>query len=299
MVTNDGNLLIYVEGAIVPRDEARVSVFDASFQSGDAVWEGLRLYNGTVFKLAEHLDRLYRSAKAVEIAIPLDRAALSDAIYATLRANKFHDGVHTRLMVSRGERRTSGMNPQNVDGRATIVIIPEVKPVPEVPHPIRLRTVGIRRPEPDVLDPSVHSANQLNSILAKLEANRAGVDGAVMLNRAGFVAETDSSNVFMVREGALMTPRATACVHGITRRAILDLARTGGREIREGDISLFDLYSSDEVFTTGTVQELVPVVEIDGRTIGPGTLGPVTAELLVAYRNLVRSECGAAQAVRA
>lgn len=299
MATNDGNLLIYVDGAIVPRDEARVSVFDASFQSGDAVWEGLRLYNGTVFKLAEHLDRLYRSAKAVEIAIPLDRAALSDAIYATLRANKFHDGAHTRLMVSRGERRTSGMNPQNVDGIATIVIIPEVKPVPEVPHPIRLRTVGIRRPEPDVLDPSVHSANQLNSILAKLEANRAGVDGAVMLNRAGFVAETDSSNIFMVREGAVMTPRATACVHGITRRATLELARTRGREIREGDLSLFDLYSADEVFTTGTVQELVPVVEVDGRNIGPGTPGPVTTELLAAYRNLVRSECGAAQAVRA
>jgi branched-chain amino acid aminotransferase len=294
-MTKDGDLMIYVDGDIVPRPEARVSVFDASFQSGDAVWEGLRLYSGTVFRLDEHLDRLYRSAKAVEISIPLSRAALADAVYATVRANEFHDGVHIRLMVSRGRRRTSGMNPQNIDGGATIVIIPELKPVPEAPPGIRLRTVGIRRPEPDVLDPGIHSANQLNSILAKLEANRAGVDGAVMLDRAGFVAETDSSNIFLVRDGALLTPRTTACLHGITRRATVELARTRGRQVREGDVSLFDFYSADEIFTTGTVQELVPVVEIDGREIGSGTLGPVTAELLTAYRRLVRSECEAVQ----
>ncbi|HLN12476.1 MAG TPA: aminotransferase class IV, partial [bacterium] len=268
---------------------ACVSVFDASFLSGDAVWEGLRLYHGVVFKLAEHLDRLYRSAKAVEIAILMDRAALGDAVYATLRANDFRDGVHIRLMVSRGERRTSGMDPRNVDGAATVVIIPERKPVPEVPSGIRLRTVGIRRPEPDVLDPGIHSANQLNSILAKLEANRAGVDGALMLDRRGFIAETDSSNIFLVRDGALATPWSTACLHGITRRVTLELARAGGRQAREGDFSLFDFYSADEVFTTGTVQELVPVVEIDGRTIGSGQLGPVTAALLAAYRRLAAS----------
>ena len=282
-------LLVYVDGNIVPRARARVSVFDASFQSGDAVWEGLRLYHGVIFKLDEHVDRLYRSAKAVEIAIPMDRAALGDAVYATLRANDFRDGVHIRLMVSRGERRTSGMNPQNVDGAATVVIIPEVKPVPEAPQGIRLRTVGIRRPEPDVLDPGIHSANQLNSILAKLEANRAGVDGALMLDRRGFIAETDSSNIFLVRDGALATPWSTACLHGITRRVTLELARAGGRQAREGDFSLFDFYSADEVFTTGTVQELVPVVEIDGRTIGSGQLGPVTAALLAAYRRLAAS----------
>jgi len=279
-------LLIYVDGNIVPRSRARVSVFDASFQSGDAVWEGLRLYNGVVFKLDEHLDRLFRSAKAVEIAIPMDPAALGDAVYATLRANEFRDGVHIRLMVSRGERRSSGMNPQNVVGAAMVVIIPESKPVPEVPQGIRLRTVGIRRPEPDVLDPGIHSANQLNSILAKLEANRAGVEGALMLDRRGFVAETDSSNIFMVRDGALATPWSTACLHGITRRVTLELTRASGRQACEHDISLFDFYSADEVFTTGTVQELVPVVEIDGRTIGSGRLGPVTAELLAAYRRL-------------
>ncbi len=180
-------------------------------------------------------------------------------------------------MVSRGERRTSGMDPANVEGAATVVIIPESKPVPDVPRGIRLRTVAIRRPEPDVLDPGIHSANQLNSILAKIEANRAGVDGALMLDRRGFVAETDSSNIFMVRDGTLATPWSTACLHGITRRVTLELARTRGRQAHEGDYSLFDFYSADEVFTTGTVQELVPVVEIDGRTIGSGTLGLVTA----------------------
>jgi len=288
-VGQGAELLVYVDGNIVPRARACVSVFDASFQSGDAVWEGLRLYHGVVFKLAEHLDRLYRSAKAVEIAILMDRAALGDAVYATLRANDFRDGVHIRLMVSRGERRTSGMDPRNVDGAATVVIIPERKPVPEVPSGIRLRTVGIRRPEPDVLDPGIHSANQLNSILAKLEANRAGVDGALMLDRRGFIAETDSSNIFLVRDGGLATPWSTACLHGITRRVTLELARAGGRQAREGDFSLFDFYSADEVFTTGTVQELVPVVEIDGRTIGSGQLGPVTAALLAAYRRLAAS----------
>jgi len=285
-VGQGSELLIYVDGSIVPRSRARVSVFDASFQSGDAVWEGLRLYHGVVFRLDAHLDRLYRSANALEIVVPMDRTALGDAVYATLRANEFRDGVHLRLMVSRGERRTSGMNPQNVEGAATVVIIPEVKPVPEVPQGARLRTVAIRRPEPDVLDPGIHSANQLNSILAKIEANRAGVDGALMLDRRGFVAETDSSNIFMVRDGALSTPWSTACLHGITRRVTLDLTRARGWQMREGDFSLFDFYSADEVFTTGTVQELVPVVEIDGRTIGGGGLGPVTAELLAAYRRV-------------
>jgi len=216
----------------------------------------------------------------------MDRTALADAVYATLRANGFRDGVHIRLMVSRGERRTSGMDPKNVEGAATVVIIPEHKPVPGVPRGVRLRTAAIRRPEPDVLDPGIHSANQLNSILAKLEANRAGVDGALMLDRRGFVAETDSSNIFMVRDGALSTPWSTACLHGITRRVTLELTRARGWQAREGDFSLFDFYSADEVFTTGTVQELVPVVEIDGRTIGSGGLGPVTSELLAAYREL-------------
>lgn len=276
--------MISINGRILARPDARVSVFDASFQSGDAVWEGLRLYRGVIFRLDEHLDRLYRSAKALEIAIPIDASSLANDLYAALRANGHHDGVHVRLMVSRGERRTSGMNPQNVDGPATVVIIPELKPVPEVPPEVRLRTVGIRRPEPDVLDPAIHSANQLNSILAKLEANRAGVDGALMLDRHGFVAETDTSNIFLVRAGALATPRSTACLHGITRRVVIELARASGRPTLETDISLMDFYSADEVFTTGTVQEVVPVAEIDGRVIGAGTIGPVTAQLVAAYR---------------
>jgi branched-chain amino acid aminotransferase group I len=281
------DLLVYLNDKIVPRSQALVSVFDAAFQSGDGVWEGLRLYNGVVFQLEAHLDRLFNSAKALEIKLPMDRAALRDAVCSTLRANGFHDGVHIRLMVSRGERRTSGMNPKNVDGRATVVIIAEYKPVPEIPAAVRLRTVGIRKATPDTLDPGIHSANQLNSILAKLEANRAGVDGALMLDRDGFVAETDSANIFMVRSNELVTPRTIACLHGITRGLVLELARRKGWPATEAEISLFDLYSSNEVFTTGTVQELLPVVEIDGRAIGSGGIGLVTSQLLEAYRQLV------------
>ncbi|MGH7659471.1 MAG: aminotransferase class IV [Vulcanimicrobiaceae bacterium] len=280
-------LLVYLNGLVVPQSEARVSVFDAGFQSGDGVWEGLRVYNGVVFELDRHLARLYASAKSLAIAIPLSADELSSAIHETLRANHFHDDTHIRLMVTRGVRRTSGMDPNNSRGSAaTVAIIAERKPVPVHEKGIRLQTVHTRRPSPDVLDPGIHHANQLNSILAKIEANALGVDGGLMLDRDGFVAETDSANIFMVKDGQLATPRPLFCLHGITRSIVLSEARTAGIAAAERDITLFDLYSADEVFTTGTLGELTPVSEIDRRQVGDGGPGIITKQLHERYRNL-------------
>lgn len=206
--TVSAELLIYLNGRLLPHSQACVSVFDAGFQSGDGVWEGLRVYDDTVFEVDAHIARLFASAKALAIAIPLSSGELKTAIYETLRANGFRDGIHIRLMITRGIRRTSGMDPNNSrESAGTVVIIAERKPVPVHAGGIRLRAVHIRRPSPDVLDAGIHHANQLNSILAKIEANSAGVDGGVMLDRDGFVAETDSANIFMAKGGLLSTPR--------------------------------------------------------------------------------------------
>jgi branched-chain amino acid aminotransferase len=283
----NADLLVYLNGRLMPQAEARVSVFDAGFQSGDGVWEGLRVYHGAVFELDTHLSRLYASAKALAITIPLSAEELASAIDETLRANHFEDETHIRLMVTRGVRRTSGMDPNNArESTPTLAIVAERKPVPVHDKGIRLQTVHTRRPSPDVLDPGIHHANQLNSILAKIEANAAGVDGGLMLDRDGFVAETDSANIFMVKAGQLATPRPVFCLHGITRSIVLREARMAGIAAAERDVTLFDLYSADEVFTTGTLGELTPVAEIDRRQIGDGRPGSITKQLHERYRNL-------------
>lgn len=283
-------LQIWVDGSIHPRHDARVSVFDAGFQSGDAVWEGLRVYNGTVFRLNEHLDRLRASANAVGIKLPLSLDALGQAIYATIASNVgFGDGVHIRLIISRGVRSTSGMDPRNAS-HPTTVIIPERKPVLASPSPQRLRTASTRRPAPQVLDATIHHANQLNTILARLEALSAGADAALMLDERGFVAEADTANIMVLHRGCLLTPSPRACVHGITRGVVLDLARNFHIPVEEREVSLFEVYSADEVFLTGTVCELVPIVEVDSRIIGSGHPGSEWEKLLAAYRNVVESE---------
>ncbi|WP_162606293.1 aminotransferase class IV [Jiangella asiatica] len=283
-------LMVYVDGSIVPAESASVSVFDAGFQSGDAVWEGLRVYDGTVLRLADHLDRLEHSARALRIALPGTRAQIAAAVAATLEANGFRHDVHVRLMVTRGTRSTSGMDPRNAPPRGTLVVVAEHKPVPEVPTPQRLRTASIRRPSPQVLDPGIHHANQLNSIVARLEVWDDGVDAALMLDTDGFVAEVDTANIFCVADGVVRTPFATACLHGITRATVMEQARGAGLAVREARLSLFDFYAADEVFVTGTVCELVPVVEIDGRRIGTGEPGPIWRQLLDAYRARVSQE---------
>ncbi len=285
------DLKIYVAGEILPAGEARVSVFDASFQSGDAVWEGMRVYDGTVLRLEDHLTRLEDSANALRIVLPNTREEITGAIYDTLDANGFTTDTHIRLMCSRGTRSTSGMDPRNAPPVGTLVIIAEQKPVAENPAPQRLRTASIRRPYPQVVDPGIHHSNQLNSILARLEVwNDHGIDAALMLDTDGFVAEADTANIFCVVDGAVRTPFANACLHGITRGTVLREARSLGYEVSEERLSLFEFYRASEVFVTGTVCELVPVVEIDGRVIGTGEPGPVWRTLLDAYRSHVRDE---------
>ncbi len=267
-----------------------MSVFDAGFQSGDGVWEGIRVYGGRVFQLNAHIDRLFDSAKALAIDMHLTRDEIKAGLFATLQANELYDDTHIRLMVTRGERRTSGMNPQNIASDPTVVIIAERKPPIFNKAGIRLVASSVRRPAPDALDPKIHHANQLNSILAKIEANRAGVDGAVMLDCRGFVAETDSTNLFIVKGGELATPFANACLHGITRSLVIRESRAAGLVLVEREISLLEIHTADEVFVTGTIAEIVPVVEVDGRTIGTGQPGPVTARVSALYGALTSRE---------
>ena len=287
-------LKIYLAGKIVDARDARVSVFDAGFQSGDAVWEGLRLYNGTVFSIDEHLSRLEESAKALCLRLPLDKSGIRDAVYQTLEANNFTDGAHLRLMVTRGTRSTSGMDPKNAPDVGTLIIIAESKPVDDQPAPQRLRTSSIRRPSAATLDPSIHHSNQLNSILARLEVrNDPGVDAALMLDMDGNVAEADTANIFLVKGNSVYTPYATACLSGLTRRLVLKLAADAGFDSQERTLGLFDFYGADEVFITGTVCELVPIVAIDGRPIGLGEPGPVHQALLRAYRGYINDASAA------
>jgi branched-chain amino acid aminotransferase len=278
-------LQVYVGDHVVPLSQASVSVFDAGFQSGDAVWEGLRVYHGRVLLLDRHLRRLQESAHALRIRLPHDEVGFRNAIQQTLEANGFEHDAHIRLMVSRGTRSTSGMDPRNAPRVGTTVIVAEHKPVPEDPAPQRLRTASIRRPHPQFVDSSIHHANQLNSILARLEIlDEPEVDATLMLDAFGYVAEADTANVFCVKDGAVRTPLATSCLHGITRSAVLELSQTAGYRTTEEQLTLFDLYNADEVFLTGTVCELVPVVELDRRQIGEGRPGALWRDLLRRYR---------------
>lgn len=284
--TSPTGLQVFVGDRVVPAVQASVSVFDAGFQSGDAVWEGLRVYNGKVLRLEQHLARLEQSAHALRIRLPYNRTQTQEAIEATLAANGFTDDTHIRLMVTRGSRSTSGMDPRNAPPAGTMVIIAEHKPVLLEPAPQRLRTASIRRPHPQVLDPSIHHANQLNSILARLEVvDDPDVDAAVMLDAFGYVAEADTANIFCVTGEQVRTPLPTACLHGITRATVLELATEAGYQASEGNLTLFDLYTADEVFVTGTVCELVPVISVDRRTVGAGKPGPVWHDLLQRYRD--------------
>lgn len=278
-------LQVFLGDRVLPVSQAGVSVFDAGFQSGDAVWEGLRVYHGRVLELDRHLRRLEESAHALRIRLPYGAAGFARAIEQTLTANGFVDDTHIRLMVSRGTRSTSGMDPRNAPPVGTTVVVAERKPVDEVPTPQRLRTASIRRPHPQFVDSGIHHANQLNSILARLEIlDEPEVDATLMLDAFGYVAEADTANLFCVTQGAVRTPLATSCLHGITRGAVLDLSRAAGYPTTEEQLTLFDLYNADEVFLTGTVCELVPVTVVDGRRIGAGTAGPVWTDLLGRYR---------------
>jgi branched-chain amino acid aminotransferase len=279
------DLVVNVAGRLTHRDEAAVSPFDSVVQGGDAVWEGLRVYDGRIFRLDEHLARLRRSAHALAFtSVPSDEEITTE-IRRTLEANAMTDGVHIRLTLTRGLKITSGMDPRLNQSGPTLIVVAEHKAPVYDESGISLVTSSVRRSRPDSLDPKIHHNNLLTSILAKVEANIAGADDAVMLDDQGFVAETNATNIFFVTDGVLCTPTTRACPEGITRAAVLELAESTGIAVRIGDWSLTDVYTADEAFVTGTMGGLAPVLTVDGRAIGTGA-GPVTARLQEAYAAL-------------
>ncbi|RMG74731.1 MAG: aminotransferase IV [Bacteroidetes bacterium] len=280
----NADILVHVGGQLLPRAEAKVSVFDSVVQGGDAVWEGLRVYDGRIFALEAHLDRMIASAKALAFAQVPDKAAIRAAIRETLAANGMDDGAHIRLTLTRGEKITSGMDPRLNQAGCCLIVLAEWKPPIYDAGGIRLITATTRRNTPLCLDSKIHHNNLLNNILAKIEANVAGVDDALMLDIHGFVAETNATNVFMVRRGVLHTPLPEACLPGVTRQVVMDLARREGVSLQERRISLAEFHAADEVFTTGTMGELSPVLELDGRVIGSGEPGPLTRQLQAWYQ---------------
>ncbi len=283
------HILININGQLIPREEAGISPFDSAVQGGDAVWEGLRVYCGRIFKLTEHLDRLRASAQALSFAEIPSHQEITEQIKKTLAANAMTDGVHIRLTLTRGIKVTSGMDPRlNISGPTLIVLAEHKAPVYDKTG-LRLITSSFRRCRPDMLDPQIHHANLLNSILAKIEANAAGADDAVMLDVRDFVAETNATHLFLVKDNTVCTSHVVACPDGITRATVLELCEQMqiAHEVR--DLKLSDFYEADEVFCTGTMGELAAVVEIDGRMIGSGQCpesGSMTARLSQAYFEL-------------
>jgi len=284
------DILIYVGGELLPREEAKVSVFDSVVQGGDAVWEGIRVYNGRIFQLDAHLDRLFDSAHAMAFAEVPSREEVKQALFDTLEANGMRDETHIRLTLTRGKKTTSGMNPQLNKFGPTLIVLAEWKKPVYAETGIRLITSSVRRNTPLCLDSKIHHNNLINNILAKIQANLAGVDDAVMLDVHGYVSETNATNIFLVKRGVLLTPHADSCLPGITRAKVLRMAGDLGIETLERNISITEVHTADEVFTTGTMGELSPVLEVDGRQIGSGTVGPVTTRLRNHYWELTKTE---------
>ncbi len=273
------DLIININGRLVHRDQAGISPFDSSVQGGDAVWEGLRLYGGRIFQLSSHLDRLRSSAQALAFEeIPSSDALLRE-IRRTLEANFMWDGVHIRLTLTRGVKTTSGMDPRLNQSGPTLIVLAEHKPPVYQKNGLSLITSAVRRSPPDCLDPKIHHNNLLPSILAKIAANTAGADDALMLDTHGFVAETNATHLFLVHEDIVQTSFCRACPEGVTRAVVLSLCAREGIAHREANLSLTEFYRAAEVFCTGTMGELAAVTRIDGRTIGSGAPGPVTARL--------------------
>ena len=291
------DLIVNINGELICRDKAGISPFDSAVQGGDAVWEGLRLYNGRIFKLHEHLDRLERSACALSFEEIPPREKIIDEIKRTLAANKMRDGAHIRLTLTRGVKITSGMDPRLNQNGPTLIVLAEHKPPVYAKTGLSLITSKIRRPPPDVLDARIHHANLLNSILAKIEANNAGADDALMLDTRELVAETNATHVFIVRNsdesrasGELATGRVLACPEGITRATVIEICAAEKIRCVETDLSLADVYSANEIFCTGTMGELAGVIRVDNCQIGDGRIGPMTKRLSDLYAKRTATE---------
>ena len=282
------DIKVWINGELFHRDQAKISVFDSAVQGGDAVWEGLRVYDGRIFCFEKHLNRLMESAKSMDFTNIPSVEEVKNAVFSTLQANGMKDDTHIRLTLTRGEKITSGMNPKLNQFGCTLIVLAEWKSSIYSGKELRLVTSNIRRNSPLCLDSKIHHANLINNILAKIEANHAGVDDAVMLDLDGFVAETNATNIFMIKNGVVITPFPKACLPGITRGLIIEICKSNNIPIVEQDISVTELYNADEVFTTGTMGELARVNEIDNRKIE--NKGGVLMQLQSLFRNLTEKE---------
>lgn len=281
--------LIYINGKFVPAEEATVSVFDHGFLYGDGVFEGIRAYGGRVFRLKEHVRRLFDSAQAIMLCIPLSQKEMEEAILETLRKNNLKD-AYIRPIVSRGPGDL-GLDPNKCSGGTVIIIAVEWGAMYGNLYEIGLTavTVTVRRNSPDSLPPNTKSLNYLNNIMAKIEANIKGGNEAIILDAQGRISEGSGDNIFVIKDGRILTPYTINNLKGITREAVMELAKARGIEVLERDLGLFDLYTGDEVFVTGTAAEVAPVTKVDGRIIGGGKPGPVTKELMAAFRELTKT----------
>ena len=284
------NVLIYVNGALMPRAEASISVFDSGYLVGDGIWEGIRLHRGRLCFLQDHFERLWKGAKAIGLQLPFTKKKLEQSIWETLKANDMDDGVHIRVMVTRGIKKTPSQDPRLTLSGPNVVIIAEHKIASEESRRrgLRLFTSTVRRGRPDYLDPKLNCHSKLHEVQALVQALEAGADEALMLDINGFVATCNSTNFFIVQKGEVWTSTDQFCMNGITRQKVIDLSRSNGLVCREKNFSLFDCYSADEAFVTGTFGGLTPVFSIDGREIGTDArMGPVTAQLQAAYEALI------------
>ena len=284
--TRNKNIQIYLNGVLVPKERALVSVYDSGFMLGDGVWEGLRLYNGAWAFLDEHLDRLFEAAKAVDIDIGMNRVDVVKALLDTQAANDMHTDAHARLMVTRGVKKRPFQHPALSQTGPTVTIIMEHSQ-PSLPRGIRLATVPHLRGLPMTQDPKLNSHSKLNCILACIAAEKAGADEALMLDIHGFVNTTNACNFFIVRKDAVWTSTGDYCMNGITRQKVIDLCRGNDISIYERNFSLVDTYGADEAFLTGTFGAQTPVIELDGRSIGDGGMGPVTTKIRELYKGLI------------
>lgn len=284
----NASVRVWINGTLVPRAEAVVSVFDGGFITGDGVWEGLRLINGRLLFADEHLDRLLMGALAIDLDIGMTKAALLAALEATCRANDMHDGVHLRLMVTRGLKRTPSQDPRQAVGPATVVIVAEhkVPPAALATEGLSLFTSTIRCTRPDQFDMRLNSHSRLNLILALIQAYKAGADEALMLDDAGFVASCNATNFFCVRDGVVLTSSGQSCFNGITRSKVMMLCEQAGIPLRAGNFTLLDVYGAEEAFVTGTFGGVTPVRAIDGRGLPGVRPGPVTTRLRTLYAAL-------------
>ena len=288
-VTQKKPLTIYIDGKFVPESEAKVSVFDHGLLYGDGIFEGIRFYNGRVFRLEEHLDRLWDSARSICLEIPVSREEMTEALLETIRQNGLRDG-YIRQIVTRGVGNL-GLNPMQCKRPSIIIIAATIALYPEEVYRngLTIVTCATRRMNAAALNPAVKSLNYLNNVMARIEANLAGADEALMLNDAGNVAECTADNVFIIKKGQIFTPPITAgALRGITRSVVFEIAAEMGMEVSETDITRHDVFVADECFLTGTAAELIPVIKADGRVIGTGKPGPISTRMIARFRELVR-----------